>query len=286
MDIQENFGRSRESFESAKVAWDKEIRRARKESFKTQSAFLKAQDELKSCRMAIRAVKSDLEIEKARSSVREQEAFQTRFQLAQAQEEQSHLHKQLQLVEQERDVLRKIVEKKQIVRAASEGCIPLPFSNEDDEFASPKKRCLTVGPTAILRSAASEGELEELRMELNWEKQRACRAFDRIEFLETECKLQCCASRIAARTAIQTNENLCSDKAGLSDETNSPELQESLENNLSSEVIPLVQCTSQVPNDRSYARTPSCDPPESIHEIYKSGTPPPCPDALEELASG
>ncbi|POS84078.1 hypothetical protein EPUL_003757 [Erysiphe pulchra] len=284
--VMENFGRSRESFENAKSAWDKEIRRARKESFKTQSAFLKAQDELKSCRMAVRAAKSDLEIEKARSSVREQEAFQTRFQLAQAQEEQSHLQKQLQLVEQERDVLRKIVEKKQIARAASEGCIPLPISNEDDEFASPKKRCLTVGPTAILRSAASEGELEELRMELNWEKQRACRAFDRIEFLETECRLQCCASRIMARAAIQTNEKICSDQVSLSDENNSLELQESSGNNLAPEVNPLSPCTSQVPSDRSFARTPSCDPPESIHDLYKPGTPPPCSDTLEELGPG
>ncbi|KAI6245277.1 hypothetical protein HI914_06791 [Erysiphe necator] len=283
--VMENFGRSRESFENAKISWDKEIRRARKESFKTQSAFLKAQEELKSCRMAVRAAKSDLDVEKARNNFYEQEAFQTRFELAQAQEKQANLQKQLSLAEQERDLLRKMVEKEELIRIASEGRIPLPNSPDDGEFASPKKRCLSLEPITIDRSTTNEGELEELRMELDWEKQRARRAFDRIEFLETECKIKCYASGDVTHAVTQTNINPCTDQVTLSDANDDLNLEESLGNNAVVEIDPYGY-SSQISNDRSYARTPSCDPPESIQEIYKTETPPVFSDTLEESGPG
>jgi hypothetical protein len=144
-----------------------------------------------------------LEQEKERSAKREQEAFAARYQLVGVQEELAQMQEQIKLVEQERDALRTIAKNEEIARIAAEGRLPLPTSPEDDEFASPKKDRRSVDPVTILSSAASEEELDDLRMKLKWEEQKASRALDQVEFLETECRFNCCASSASRNAEFQ-----------------------------------------------------------------------------------
>jgi hypothetical protein len=198
--VQENYGRAKETHAHTQTLWEKEIRRARKENFKSQSVVVKLQEELKSSRQAAKVAQSDLEQERERSVLREQEAFAARYQLVGVQEEFANLQDKVRTIEQERDALRTIAKNEEIARIAAEGQLPLPVSKEDDEFASPKKSRKSVDLAIITSSAASEEELDEARLLLQWEQHRADRALDRIEFLEAECRLNCYTSRASRRT--------------------------------------------------------------------------------------
>jgi hypothetical protein len=157
--------------------------------------MVKVQEELKATRNSLHMIEADFDREKERSLQREQEAFAARYQLVGVQEEVGQLQEQIKLVEQERDGLRMIAKNEEVARIAAEGRLPLPKAPENDEFASPKKTRRSLDPVMITSSAASEDEFEDLRLLLEWEQRRAERAYDRVEFLEMECKFRCCESR-------------------------------------------------------------------------------------------
>lgn len=231
--------------------------------------IVKIQEELKSSRNLLKMAQTDLEAEKERSMKREQEAFAARYQLVGAQEELAQVQEAIKLVEQERDALRTIAKNEEIARIAAEGRLPLPAQKEDDEFASPKKARRSLTPVMITSSAAAEEELNDLRQRLEWEKQRAERAHERVEFLEMECKLNCCASKKTSRPS--TSEGIPKMRAPLSAvfipaegifRTVSPGPEESPWISPAKKIQPIFEPPVQrVPEQRSYARTPSCDPP-------------------------
>lgn len=142
----------------------------------------------------------NLKREKERSKVREQEAFEARYQIVGVQEQLDQALERIKVVEQERDAYKTAAKNEEVARIAAEGRIPLPPSTSaDDEFASPKKTRESRGPRVslstmdIVSSAASEAEIEDLTTQLQWERQRAERAHEMIEFLQAECHLGCCA---------------------------------------------------------------------------------------------
>lgn len=283
--LQENYCRLKETQEHTKQAYDKDVRRMRKESFKSQSAMVKLQEELKAARDQTRAYHRDLELEKDRSTKREQEAFAARYQLVGVQEELQKMQDQIKLIEQERDALRTIAKNEEVARIAAEGRLPLPVSPEGDEFASPKKARKSLDPVTVTSSAASEEEMDDLRMLLEWEQQRANRAHDRVEFLEAECRLNCCASRASRVSNIlvteQKSEPARSNPIYIPSEgvfrSASPPPEESPWISPAKKTLPPIfpeqsyQATPSVarqnpastpPQDLpSYARTPSCEPP-------------------------
>ncbi|RMJ14953.1 hypothetical protein CDV36_005398 [Fusarium kuroshium] len=198
--LMENYGRAKETHAHTQALWEKEIRRARKETFKTQSSIVKLQEELKSSRTSAKMIDENLKREKERSKVREQEAFEARYQIVGVQEQLDQALERIKVVEQERDAYKTAAKNEEVARIAAEGRIPLPpSSGEDDEFASPKKTRESKGPRVslstmdIVSSAASEAEIEDLTIQLQWERQRAERAHEMIEFLQAECHLRCCA---------------------------------------------------------------------------------------------
>ncbi len=209
----------------------------------------------------MKAAQGELESEKVRSMNREQEAFTARYQLVGVQEELSKMQEQIKLVEQERDALRTIAKNEEIARIAAEGRIPLPACNDDDEFASPKKARKSLEPIVITRSAASEEELDDIRMLLEWEQHRAKRAHDRVEFLEVECRLNCCSSRARLdpqpeKVKIGRSSTVFIPSEGVF-RTISPTPEES------PWISPAKKHVFQAPRvpERTYARTPSCEPP-------------------------
>lgn len=209
LDIQENYGRAKETHAHTQALWEKEIRRTRKETFKSQSTIVKLQEELKSARSAQKSAEESLQREKERSTNREQEAFQARYNLVGLQEQLENTRSELQqalerikTVEQERDAFKTLAKTEEdVARIAAEGRLPLPSSTEDgeedDEFASPRKatgsRAVSLSLLDVKSSAASEAEIEELTRMWQWEKQRAERANDHIEYLEAECRLRACS---------------------------------------------------------------------------------------------
>lgn len=205
---QENYGRTKETHAHTQTLWEKEIRRMRKETFKSQSAIVDLQEQLNAARAAQKSAEASLQREKERSAAREQEAFQARYNQVGLQEQLEKIRSELdqalervKLVEQERDAFKTLAKTEEdVARIASEGRLPLPPASqedEEDEFASPKKsndsRAVSLSLVDVKSSASSEMEIEELTRLWQWEKQRADRAADQVEYLEAECSLRACS---------------------------------------------------------------------------------------------
>ncbi|ESZ96106.1 hypothetical protein SBOR_3495 [Sclerotinia borealis F-4128] len=211
--VMENYGRAKETHSHTQALWEKEIRRARKEGFKSQSVVVKVQEELKASRDTLRMVQGGLEQEKDRSSKREQEAFSAKYQLVrvqdelvEVQEELVRLQERIQVVEQERDLFKTIAKNEEFARIAAEGRIQSPQSTKDDKISSPKKVRRSIDTFAPLSSPAVQEELDDLRLKLEWEIQRANRGLDQVEFLEMESSLHVCDPKSNKRKSTDTQE--------------------------------------------------------------------------------
>ncbi|KAI0593296.1 hypothetical protein F4775DRAFT_597345 [Biscogniauxia sp. FL1348] len=208
--VMENYGRAKETYSHTQAIWEKEIRRARKETFKSQSSIVKLQEELKAARNASKALEERLEREKELGRSREQEAFASRYQLAGLQDELAKALQQIRHVEEERDAFKAAAKSEEVARIAAEGRLPLPPEEPDSEFASPKRPRESLSAVEIMSSAASEAEIEELTRLWQWEKQRADRTQEHLEFVQAECELRCCPcaksrSRRSLRSSLRSS---------------------------------------------------------------------------------
>ncbi|OAA63032.1 hypothetical protein ISF_04908 [Cordyceps fumosorosea ARSEF 2679] len=204
--VMDSYGRAKETHAHTQALWEKEIRRARKENFKSQSTIVKLQEELKTARTAAKINEECLEREKERSHTREQEAFTARYQIVGVQEQLDKALERVKVVEQERDAYKTAAKNEEVARIAAEGRLPLPLADEIDELASPKKKVqkkrkrdsakdggrVSLSAMDLVGSAATEIEIEELSLQVAWEKHRAERAQEMVEFLQAECQMHSC----------------------------------------------------------------------------------------------
>ncbi|KAI5917989.1 hypothetical protein F4810DRAFT_694159 [Camillea tinctor] len=209
--VMESYGRAKETYSHTQAIWEKEIRRARKETFKSQSSIVKLQEELKTARSTSKALEECLEREKELSKSREQEAFASRYHLAGLQDELAKALEKIKHVEEERDAFKAAAKSEEVARIAAEGRLPLPPEEPDSEFASPKRPREPLSAVDIVSSAASEAEIEELTRLWQWEKQRADRTQEHLEFVQAECELRCCpcaksrSSRRSLRSSLRSS---------------------------------------------------------------------------------
>ncbi|KAK5110445.1 hypothetical protein LTR62_005796 [Meristemomyces frigidus] len=191
---------AKEQYASQSSMYEKELRRARKEAYKSSSAVIKIQEELKSTRNSLRITHSGFEMEKQKVQRREQETFNAQYQLAGLQEELERLRAQLKIVAEEKEALKTTLKDEDVARVAAEGMIALPISPEDDEpFSSPRKPIVrspfsddkeNVGPGP--RKAMESKRMEE---ELLNERRRREHAEEMVDFLQLECRFRCCRCR-------------------------------------------------------------------------------------------
>ncbi|KAF2963206.1 hypothetical protein GQX73_g10370 [Xylaria multiplex] len=190
--VMESYGRAKETYSHTQAIWEKEIRRARKETFKSQSSIVKLQEELKAARVATKSAEECLEREKELSKAREQEAFAARYQLVELQQELDKAQERIIFLEEERDAFKTAAKSEEVARIAAEGRLPLPPEDPDSEFASPRRSFggrESLSTFEIVSSAATEAEIEELTRLWQWEKQRADRTQDHLEFVQAEFEL-------------------------------------------------------------------------------------------------
>lgn len=155
--------------------------------------MLKLQEELKSARATSKSTEECLGREKELSKAREQEAFAARYQLASLQQELETAQERIAFLEEERDAFKAAAQSEEVARIAAEGRLPLPPENPGSEFASPRKSFQgreSLSTLEIVSSAATEDEIEELTRLWQWEKQRADRTQDHLEFVQAESQLQ------------------------------------------------------------------------------------------------
>ena len=195
--VMDELHRAKETHAHSQHLYEKEVRRARKETFKSSSALVKSQEELKATRNAMRSLQDDLDQYRTKTEKHQQEAFAAQYQLVGVQEELERMRERAKVVEEERDALKMNLKEEEVARIAAEGRIALPVSREDDEFASPRKRRTPVKPRPDPTLYEDGNELAMLKEELEWEREAAREAEDTIEFMKIECQFQRCSCRVA-----------------------------------------------------------------------------------------
>nr|POE86521.1 hypothetical protein CFP56_46705 [Quercus suber] len=206
--VMEEFGNAKENYTAQSGVYEKEVRRARKEAFKSSSAVVKLQEELKSTRNSLRITQTGFDLEKQKLQRREQETFSAQYQLVAVQEELDKLAAQFKTVQEERDALKTSLKEEEVARIAAEGMIALPTSQDqdDDLFSSPRKRSpskhapspLSDDKENMQMTPRKTHESRRLEEQLRREQQRRERAEEMMDFLSLECQFQCCACRSAA----------------------------------------------------------------------------------------
>ncbi|KAI4222220.1 MAG: hypothetical protein L6R36_006301 [Xanthoria steineri] len=198
--VMEELHRTKGTQAHAQSVYEKEIRRARKEAFKSSSALVKLQEELKTTRNRYTLMREEVDVQKRRMEKKEQESFASQYQLVGLQEEIDQTRQQMKIVEEERNALKTNLKQEEVASIAAEGKIALPPSQESDEFASPKKRRResakeNVDPEAI--EVGEEDEMDNLRQDLTIEKRLRMEATELIDFMKMECQFHCCPCRVA-----------------------------------------------------------------------------------------
>ncbi|KAK5128827.1 hypothetical protein LTR85_000160 [Meristemomyces frigidus] len=208
--VMDEYANAKETYASQHAIYEKELRKARKEAFKSSSAVLKLQEELKSTRNSLRITQTGFDLEKEKVQRREQETFNAQYQLAAVQEELDKLRAHLRIAQEEKEALKTSLKEEEVARIAAEGMIALPTSKEDDEedlFGSsrrnsPQKRA----PSPLSDDKENMGavskkilEAKRLQEELLREQMRREHAEDMIEFLSLECRFRCCSCQTAAK---------------------------------------------------------------------------------------
>lgn len=185
------------------------------ELFKARSTITKLHEDLKTARGATKTAQESLLKEKEKTRAQEHEIFEAKYQVSNLQDQLEQAFERMKLVEQERDAYKTAAKNEEVARLAAEGRIPLPAEESDNEFASPPRkrrigstiRCrdprVSLSTMEVVSSASLELELEELSEQVQWERQRADRAQEMIEFMQAECQMHCCpASKSKRRTSM------------------------------------------------------------------------------------
>ena len=197
---QEELHRVKETHAHSQTLYEKEIRRSRKEAFKSSSVVVKLQEDSKAARESFKALQSETSQLRAKVDGRERDAFTARYQLVGAQEELTQLRETLKLLRDERDALKTTL-KEEVARVAAQGGIALPLGNPDDEFDSPRKRRVPE-PTdphqmQMVVVDPDKEKLSRITDELRRTLRRMQKAEGQVEHMKMECLFRCCSCRLA-----------------------------------------------------------------------------------------
>lgn len=182
--------------------FEKEVRRARKEAFKSSSTLVNMQEELKTARNRYTLMREEMESQRRMRVEKEQETFHVQCQLSELQKELEVLKDVLSGAEEERDVLKRTLEDEAIEKAATQGAIALPSPGASENHSSPRKRrreereSLKENLDPLL--VADEDEVFIcLTQDLRREKRLRTKAEEEAHFLHMECQFGICSCRMA-----------------------------------------------------------------------------------------
>lgn len=188
----------------------KEVRKARKEAFKSASVVLKLQETLRDTQKRLQVSKIDHATDVQKADQFEQEATDAKCALMALQQDLGKLREQFAVLEQEKEALKTNLKEEEVARIAAEGQIALPSGHDDDSdlFTSPHKpsspRKLQPEPLSDDKENAGvvTKKMFDTRMlqeELEAERQKKVAAEELVEFLRMECAFKCCECKSAAR---------------------------------------------------------------------------------------
>lgn len=201
--MKDDFRQAKGEYSSNAEAYVKEVRKARKEAFKSASVVLKLQETLRDTQKRLQVSKIDHATDVQKADRFEQEATDAKCALMAMQQDMNKLQEQFKVLEQEKEALKTSLKEEEVARIAAEGQIALPTSQEDDTdlFNSPRK---STSPRKLQSSSFSDDkenvgvvtkkmlDTKRLQEEVDAEKQKRQAAEEMVEFLRMECAFRCC----------------------------------------------------------------------------------------------
>ncbi|GAB7334938.1 hypothetical protein MBLNU13_g06814t1 [Cladosporium sp. NU13] len=201
--VMDDFRQAKGEYSSNAEAYVKEVRKARKEAFKSASVVLKLQETLRDTQKRLQVSKIDHATDVQKADRFEQEATDAKCALMAMQQDMNKLQEQFKVLEQEKEALKTSLKEEEVARIAAEGQIALPTSQEDDTdlFSSPRK---STSPRKVQSSSFSDDkenvgvvtkkmvDTKRLQEEVDAERQKREAAEEMVEFLRMECAFQCC----------------------------------------------------------------------------------------------
>lgn len=193
----------------AQALYEKQVRQARKEAFKSSSTVLKMREEVKTARNQATLRREEVEEQKRLTEEKDQALFTARYEQISLQEEVDSLKHKLGVAEEERMALKSSLQEEELARIAAEGKLALPPSRDHDEVENQEE------PSTARRESLKEnidpipshlsideqvwGEIAMLKSALLAEQRLREHAQDSIQFMKVECQLQCCSCRLAEK---------------------------------------------------------------------------------------
>ena len=188
----------------------KEVRKARKEAFKSASVVLKLQETLRDTQKRLQVSKIDHATDVQKADQFEQEATDAKCALMALQQDIGKLREQFAVLEQEKEALKTNLKEEEVARIAAEGQIALPSTHDDDSdlFSSPQKPSSPKKQQLEPLSDDKENigvvtkkmfDTRKLQEELEAERLKKVAAEELVEFLRMECAFECCECKTAAR---------------------------------------------------------------------------------------
>lgn len=201
--LKDDFRQAKGEYSSNAEAYVKEVRKARKEAFKSASVVLKLQETLRDTQKRLQVSKIDHATDVQKADRFEQEATDAKCALMAMQQDLNKLQEQFKVLEQEKEALKTSLKEEEVARIAAEGQIALPTSQEDDTdlFTSPRK---STSPRKLQSSSFSDDkenvgvvtkkmvDTKRLQEEVETERQKKEAAEEMVEFLRMECAFRCC----------------------------------------------------------------------------------------------
>ena len=203
---QEELQRSKETQAHAQTVYEKEVRRARKEAFKSFSAMVKLQEELKSARNKYTLMREEVEAQRRKASTREEKNSVVQCQLFELQQEMEKQKQQNRFIEEERDALKTSLKEMEFAREVFEQSVALPLSGDGADSSLSKQRSRrseSMKENVDPQAPHVQDQMELLEEQLRIEKRMRFRADDQVHFMKMECQFQCCSCRIAERQNIE-----------------------------------------------------------------------------------
>jgi regulator of replication initiation timing len=188
----------------------KEVRKARKEAFKSASVVLKLQETLRDTQKRLQVSKIDHATDVQKADQFEQEATDAKCALMALQQDLGKLREQFAVLEQENEALKTNLKEEEVARIAAEGQIALPSGHDDDSdlFSSPQKPASPRKSQLEPLSDDKENvgvvtkkmfDTRKLQEELEAERLKKMAAEELVEFLRMECAFKCCECKSASR---------------------------------------------------------------------------------------
>ena len=223
------------------------------------------QEELKSARNKYTLMREEVDVQRRKTNMKDEEKNAVQCQLFELQQELETRKHQNKLVEEERDALKASLKDMETTRIVAVRVNASPLARDEEHSITPKRRSRrseSMKENVDPKGPQVQDQLEIVEEQLRMEKRMRLRADDQVHFMKMECQFQCCSCRIAERqdTKFVYDDTLAAQMAEIASkiaEISVKPAPEAATSSLPEQIIEPVPALAEVQQPSTPARQPS-----------------------------